>query len=105
MPCSFISLNILCTLSFYRLQRLDEDEYGGHQALVMEGMPPSLSLFMARPSFPIPEQSSNIWLHIGRRDAKHTTDISGIGACKRRVQKPCCASWHALPVVSFLDFQ
>jgi hypothetical protein len=44
--CRSISINIIVVLAWYRLQRIDEEEYGGHVQLASEGLPPSISLFM-----------------------------------------------------------
>eukprot|EP00884_Botryococcus_braunii_P012180 jgi/Botrbrau1/20963/Bobra.0135s0081.1 len=41
-----ITINILVVLSWYRVQRIDEEEYGGHVQLATEGLPPSISLFL-----------------------------------------------------------
>lgn len=42
----FMALNLAVTFSWYRVQRIDEELYNGHQALLAEGFPPSISLFL-----------------------------------------------------------
>lgn len=39
-------MNVGGVFSWYRGQRLDEELFGGHQALLTEGLPPSMGLFM-----------------------------------------------------------
>lgn len=49
----YILVNQIALFSWWRSQRIDEDEYGGIQALMGEGLPPSIGLFLVRilPSF------------------------------------------------------
>ena len=49
--CRFVLLNLGTVLCWYRIQRLDEELYGGHQALLTEGFPPSMSIFLVGPTF------------------------------------------------------
>ena len=42
-------MNLGGVFSWYRAQRLDEELYGGHQALLTEGLPPSIALFLVCP--------------------------------------------------------
>ena len=44
----FVALNVLVVLAWWRSQRIDEDEHGGVQALMGEGLPPSIGLFLVR---------------------------------------------------------
>ena len=39
-------MNLGGVFTWYRGQRLDEELFGGHQALLTEGLPPSMGLFM-----------------------------------------------------------
>ena len=40
----------LCVISHSLLHRLDEEEYGGHQLLLMEGLMPAIGVFLVRNS-------------------------------------------------------
>ncbi|KAK9813960.1 hypothetical protein WJX73_006960 [Symbiochloris irregularis] len=42
----FVALNLAAVFCWYRMQRLDEDLYGGHQVLLSEGFPPSVAVFL-----------------------------------------------------------
>jgi len=42
----YIALNQALVLSWWRMQRIEEDDYGGTQALMGEGLPPSIGLFV-----------------------------------------------------------
>lgn len=44
--CRFLGLNLGSVFLWYRKQRLDEEAYGGHQALLTEGLAPSMALFV-----------------------------------------------------------
>ena len=46
--CRFLALNGGGIFFWYRKQRLDEEEFGGHQALLTEGFAPSTALFTVR---------------------------------------------------------
>ena len=46
--CRYILVNLIALFSWWRSQRIDEDEYGGIQALMGEGLPPSIGLFLVR---------------------------------------------------------
>ena len=48
MLSRFVALNVLVVLAWWRSQRIDEDEHGGVQALMGEGLPPSIGLFLVR---------------------------------------------------------
>ena len=49
---SFIVLNILLVLSWWRVQRIDEEEYGGLGSLTAEGLPPAIALFLVSADTP-----------------------------------------------------
>ena len=42
----YIAVNQAALFAWWRSQRIDEDEYGGTQALMGEGLPPSIGLFL-----------------------------------------------------------
>ena len=44
----FLVVNLVVVLSWWRMQRIDEEEYGGTQALMTEGLPPAVGLFLVR---------------------------------------------------------
>ena len=46
--CRYLALNQALVLSWWRMQRIEEEEYGGTQALMGEGLPPSIGLFVVR---------------------------------------------------------
>mmetsp|Transcript_29918 Transcript_29918/g.53557 ORF Transcript_29918/g.53557 Transcript_29918/m.53557 type:complete len:117 (-) Transcript_29918:78-428(-) len=43
---TFSGINLFAGFLFYRSFRIDEEDFGGHAALVQEGMGPAASLFM-----------------------------------------------------------
>ena len=45
----------MCVMSHSLLRRLDEEEYGGHQLLLMEGLMPAIGVFLVRNSPEAPE--------------------------------------------------
>ena len=48
--CRYIVANQVVVFSWWRGQSIDEDDYGGTQALMGEGLPPSIGLFVVRAS-------------------------------------------------------
>jgi hypothetical protein len=51
LRCRYIVLNQALVLSWWRIQRIEEDDYGGTQALMGEGLPPSIGLFLVISGF------------------------------------------------------
>ena len=45
----YIAVNLGTIFSWYRMLRIDEEVFGGHSALMSEGFPPSMGLFLVGP--------------------------------------------------------
>ncbi|KAL0030093.1 hypothetical protein WJX79_006567 [Trebouxia sp. C0005] len=53
MPCRFLAIGTLAVFAWYKRQGIDEDDYGGHQLLLAEGLAPSVSVFLEHAQLPV----------------------------------------------------